>query len=298
MIQSHDKYELLNETKVVTLGDPKSTPIVVHRIRAVRDIPFYGVVKGELGGFVESYKNLSQTDSCWIAHNAVVAGDVKVIENALVTDDSFLFGDAVLSGHARVSDSALVKGGAHLSGNVIVVEKAKIYGAPTINGSCVIREKAVVCGEPRIGGHVVLGGTCRVFGDKLRLDGNVRVGGDSGITGDLTIDGNECFFDATVEKVEDFCTIDRVLFAVNGTLTYCRNRDTLATYSWHGTPEEFRKVMKERLTETDIHEILYYVGAEKGTFLDSVKAWRHFLFGKTYKAVSCPVSNETTAEPE
>ena len=41
------KYELTKETKTLLGGT------VLHRIRALRDIPRYGVKAGELGGFVE-----------------------------------------------------------------------------------------------------------------------------------------------------------------------------------------------------------------------------------------------------
>ena len=42
-----NKYELTNEKKTLAAGT------VLHRIRALRDIPRFGVKAGELGGFVE-----------------------------------------------------------------------------------------------------------------------------------------------------------------------------------------------------------------------------------------------------
>ena len=48
------KYELTEEVNKQGL----------HRIRALKDIPLYGVKKGDLGGFVERENNLSQEGDC------------------------------------------------------------------------------------------------------------------------------------------------------------------------------------------------------------------------------------------
>ena len=74
------KYELTQETNEQGL----------HRIRALRDIPRYGVKKGDLGGFVERENNLSQEDDCWIANDATVMG------HAIVKDDGIVMGDATV----------------------------------------------------------------------------------------------------------------------------------------------------------------------------------------------------------
>ena len=38
------------------------------------------IKKGDLGGYVESERNLSQYDNCWIYDNAIVFGNAKVIK--------------------------------------------------------------------------------------------------------------------------------------------------------------------------------------------------------------------------
>ena len=46
------------------------------RIRALRD---FGYVKtGDIGGFVESERNLSQDGDCWVSGNAQVYGNARV----------------------------------------------------------------------------------------------------------------------------------------------------------------------------------------------------------------------------
>ena len=57
-------------------------------------------VSGELGGFVESSKNLSQIGECWLH------GDSVVIGNAQVTEDAQIYGlveeQAQIGGQAEV----------------------------------------------------------------------------------------------------------------------------------------------------------------------------------------------------
>ena len=71
------KYELTEEK--ITLNENQT----LYRIKALKD--FGDVKAGDLGGFVESEKNLSQDGNCWISD------DVKVYEDA-----------------ARISESAII----------------------------------------------------------------------------------------------------------------------------------------------------------------------------------------------
>jgi hypothetical protein len=53
------------------------------RIKALRD--FADVKTGDIGGYVESYENLSQTGMCWIH------GQARVYGNAQVYNDDYTF---------------------------------------------------------------------------------------------------------------------------------------------------------------------------------------------------------------
>ena len=65
----------------------------LHRIKAVRD--FACVKAGDLGGFIESEKNLDHDGGAWVSGDAMVSGDARV------------FGDAWAH---KPSDIALIKG--------------------------------------------------------------------------------------------------------------------------------------------------------------------------------------------
>ena len=69
------KYELTSETKNV-FGH------ILYRIKALSS--FGCVSAGDLGGFLESEKNLSQNGDAWVYGNAEVYGDAWVYGNARV----------------------------------------------------------------------------------------------------------------------------------------------------------------------------------------------------------------------
>ena len=107
------KYELTSETKIV-FGH------ILYRIKALSS--FGCVSAGDLGGFLESEKNLSQNGDAWVYGNAEVSGNARVYGNAEVSGNARVSGDARVSGNAEVSGNARVYGNAEVSGN------ARVYG--------------------------------------------------------------------------------------------------------------------------------------------------------------------------
>ena len=109
------KYELTNETKTLADGT------VLHRIRALRDIPRHGVKAGDLGGLIEKENNLSQDGDAWIFDDACVYGDAcifgdaRIFGNACVSDDARVSGDACIFGDACVYGDAYISGDAKVS---------------------------------------------------------------------------------------------------------------------------------------------------------------------------------------
>ena len=104
------KYKLTQETNEQGL----------HRIRALRDIPLYGVKKGDLGGFVEEGNNLSQKGDCWIADDAIVRGHAIVRDEAIVSDDAIVRDHAIVRDDAIVIEHAIVRDHAIVEGYAIV----------------------------------------------------------------------------------------------------------------------------------------------------------------------------------
>ena len=130
------KYKLTDETI-------KHNGITLYRIQALKDL---GDVKaGDLGGWVESERNLSQDDVPLVFDNAWIGGDAKVFGNARV------FGNAFVSGNARVS------GNAHIYGNAQVSDNTWVYGNAQVSGYAGISGNVEVFGNTEIKNGSILG---------------------------------------------------------------------------------------------------------------------------------------------
>ena len=140
----------------------------LHRIKAVRD--FYCVKAGDLGGFIESEKNLDHDGNAWVFGAAVVSGDAVVSGAARVTGAARIFGDAVVTGAARIFGDALVTGAARVTGDAVVSDSARIFGDALVTGAAVVSGDAVVSGAARVSGDARVSGAARVTGDALVTD--------------------------------------------------------------------------------------------------------------------------------
>lgn len=87
------KYELTSNTIEY---DGKT----LYQIRALRD--FNDVKAGDLGGWVESEKNLSDGGNAWVYENAMVFENALVYRNALVFGAARVFGDAQVCEDAKI----------------------------------------------------------------------------------------------------------------------------------------------------------------------------------------------------
>ena len=102
------KYELTSISKVVN-------GCTVYRIKALKD--FGDVEKGNIGGYIQSEKNLSQEDDCWIFDNAKVCGNARVYENAKVYGNAIVYGNAKVCGNAEVYGDAILSENANIESN-------------------------------------------------------------------------------------------------------------------------------------------------------------------------------------
>ena len=100
MKEQKKKYELTSEFIEHWSGKK------LYRIKAL--VTFGAVVAGQLGGFVESEKNLDQS----LSGDAWVSGDARVYGDARVSGNARVYGDAEVSGNARVYGDDEVSGDA------------------------------------------------------------------------------------------------------------------------------------------------------------------------------------------
>ena len=90
------KYELITNDSIELLD------FKLFRIRAL--ISFDEVKAGDLGGYIQSEKNLSHGGYAWVADNAKVYGNAQVYGNARVSGEAEASGDAQVYGNAKVAE--------------------------------------------------------------------------------------------------------------------------------------------------------------------------------------------------
>lgn len=102
----------------------------VYQIQALKDFDGGDVKKGELGGFVESEKNLSQEGNCWVFKDGIVC------DNAKIEDDASVYGGTVYE-NAKVGGSTILRGDCLIYGNA-VIKDGSIEAGARIFGDAVI----------------------------------------------------------------------------------------------------------------------------------------------------------------
>lgn len=118
------KYELVESELNDVYGAPS------YRIRALKN--FSDVKKGDLGGYVSGYHNLTQEGNAWIYDGAMVFGKSLVADNAKVSGRVRVFDRALVSDNAIV-EGTLGGGIVFVSSNVTINGDTHIYGVDSHN---------------------------------------------------------------------------------------------------------------------------------------------------------------------
>lgn len=147
----NSKYELTNETI-------EFEGVTLHRIKALKD--FVNVRAGDLGGYVESEKNLDIEGNCWIKDNAKVYEAAFIRGDAIVADEAIVRGEAWIAENCCIYDNVIVEGKTICIGHSLIISQAYVKNA-------VIEDRACISGHVKIYG----GSIC----DDARITGNVEV---------------------------------------------------------------------------------------------------------------------------
>jgi carbonic anhydrase/acetyltransferase-like protein (isoleucine patch superfamily) len=115
----------------------------VYRIKALQD---FGQIKiGDIGGYVESEKNLSQVGTCWIDFDSIVVehaiiGESAFIKNSLIYELAYVGGasfieDSIIFGCSTIHSSDVTDSEIFDNADVCLADIAhsKIYGNADIN---------------------------------------------------------------------------------------------------------------------------------------------------------------------
>lgn len=135
-----DKYEFTDEAHPT---DP-----TLRRIRALIDLPMWGVRAGDRGGWLSGEQNLSHRGQCWVGGDAIVCEYAYVSADAAVTDTAILRGEARATGSARVARRAVLDTHATVHGQGYVYGTAHVTGHATVTGT--VRGTAYVGGTAHV----------------------------------------------------------------------------------------------------------------------------------------------------
>ena len=211
---SGNKYELSSETK---RGKGATLVGKMSRIRALKT---FGagedvVNEGEFGGWVDSYKNLSQDGCSWIFD------DAEVWDGAVVSGNGVVYGNAQVYGNAEVKDTIednsvpvyglyrpvygpvygpQIYGHAKVFDSAQIVGNARVYGNSKVFGKSVISEDARVYSSAEVLDYGKVSGSGRVYGgakvyDRGEVYGSARVSGQSKVEGHADVRGNAVITD-------------------------------------------------------------------------------------------------------
>jgi carbonic anhydrase/acetyltransferase-like protein (isoleucine patch superfamily) len=146
---TNKKYEFTGETLI-------EDGIVLRQIRALRSIG--GEAKGNVGGWIESERNLSHEGECWVEEGSVVYGDVCVLGDARVMGSSVIRGESIIiRDEACVRDSTVEGLNVGIFGNAFVDDNSHIQG-----NNCQIGNSAVITGSVSVYGEATIRDYARV----------------------------------------------------------------------------------------------------------------------------------------
>ena len=204
------------------------------RIQALRDfktIDNHQVKALDLGGIVSGEHNLEQSGCAWIHYHAVVKGNAKVEDNAVVGkpsigeksiglevsgsakiygrarvygantrvwDDAEVFGDAYVYRGAGVSDSAKVFGDAHVFAKADVYDNAMVWGDSSISDDADVFGNAKVYGEGKDDKTVTIWDNADVYGD-AEVFGQATIANDADVYGNARVHGTAIVKGRTVK---------------------------------------------------------------------------------------------------
>ena len=187
------KYEILYSESI------KFGTHTLYRIRALKN--FDDVKIGDIGGYIESEKNLSHMNNCLVYNDAKVLEDAVVRDNAKVYNDALISEDAVVCFNARIHDNvklygeSIVDGNAEVYGNVELFDESVINEHAEVYGNVSLHETANIRGNAEVSGNVVIRDQAEVY-DNAVIKDNVKLSGDCVICGNAEVYDSAKIYDS------------------------------------------------------------------------------------------------------
>lgn len=189
----------------------------LYRIKALKD--FADVKKGDIGGFVESEYNLSQSGNCWIYDDAKVYGrarvldDAKIKDNARVYDNATIFDNCIIKdeaqvyGYSSIYNSAKVYGHAKVCGSARVVNNAQVFDNSVVLSNAIVCNSATVRENAMVGNHAYISQQSDIYGDAVIL-GHSSLYGNSKVYGNAKLTKYFSYINADISSPYDITSLN------------------------------------------------------------------------------------------
>ena len=153
------KYKLTDETI-------EFNGVKLYRIEALKD--FSLVKKGDKGGFVQSERNLSQFENCWIYDDSKAFGNSLVRSDAVLRCNSIICDNAIAEGYSRIYKNSIVCQYAFISNYAKISHNSFVYG------NTFVCENSRVT-KSRVTGYATVGGYANIFNALIERDSDYMV---------------------------------------------------------------------------------------------------------------------------
>lgn len=230
------KYELITDDKLQLDGN-----ITLYRIRSLKD--FGDIMKGDLGGYIESESNLSHDGDCWIYDGALAYGGSRILEDAKISGNAKIRGNAIARGNSKLYGQALMEGDAISSSNAELYERAHIRGKAFIGGNAKIYGHATIRGFNSITGNVKIYDYAIISGDTT-LEGSLEICGDILISADIILRSN-----AKLTEHSDIFIFNNIQYG-GRQFAYTLSDGIWHADCFHGTSDDFIAKAYEEGDET------------------------------------------------
>lgn len=145
------KYQFTNEPSLFWQG---------HNLKAIVSLRDFGdIKKGDLGGYIESEKNLSHEGNSWVYPEGKVGGGASVIDNAQVIRNFFMNGNAIMRDNSTMSGEHTL-----LGENATLNDKSRMSDSAVICGNACLKDHSQASNHSHISGDVVIENYSHVSG--------------------------------------------------------------------------------------------------------------------------------------
>lgn len=205
---------------------------VLFRIRALQSFwnKTHYIAAGDLGGYIEDQRCLSQDSNCWVFDNSKVYASSRVQDQAIVRGNSLVWDHCHLSGNVVVDNNSRISGYIDLL-DYSTVSNSQIYNNATISSSY-------------ISGKSFILGVEQITGVKINNSNIIAPEGDA-----IYLDGARCRLirieDAEIHKQQDIFWVDHI-GSRDDTTTFHKVKGggiSVATGCFHGDIGKFQNAI-------------------------------------------------------